>query len=188
MATPRRARAALLALAGAAAIATSVAVAAAGGDQRGAQPVRWSQATIADGAATLFYPASWRAVAGDSGTVSFALRDQHGLYLGYLNLTPREGAEQLRGWAAFRAGRNSEEGDRAVRIVASSERVGFAAARGSCVIDDYTSSVGSHRYRELACIVAGRHSTSVFVGAALRPDWTRLASLIRHAAATLVER
>jgi hypothetical protein len=48
--------------------------------------------------------------------------------------------------------------------------------------------VGSHAYRELACIVAGRRSTSVFVGAALIADWSTLGPVIEHAAGTLVER
>jgi hypothetical protein len=48
--------------------------------------------------------------------------------------------------------------------------------------------VGSHRYRELACIVAGRQSTSVFVGAVLINDWSRLGPIVKHAATMLVER
>ena len=187
MGTSRRKRAALLAGVAAAAIATLVAVAA-GGAQPGTAAEPWSQATIASGAATLSYPSSWRAIPGDAGTVSFALRGRHGLYAGYLNVTPRQGAERPSGWAAFRARRNTEDGDREVRVVTSSEHVAFMAARGSCVVDDYLSRVGSHPYRELACIVAGRHGTSVFVGAALRGDWARLGPLVRHAAATFVER
>jgi hypothetical protein len=152
------------------------------------QPAAWNRATISSGAATLAYPATWKAIPGDAGTVSFALRDTRGLYRGYLNLTPREGAERLTGWAAFRTTRNAGDGDRRVRVVSSSEHVAFTNAQGSCVVDDYLSRVGAHPYRELACIVAGRHSTSVFVGAALVSEWARLGPAIRRSAATLIER
>jgi hypothetical protein len=56
------------------------------------------------------------------------------------------------------------------------------------VIDDYLSRVGANAYRELACIVAGRGHTDVFVGATLRGEWNRLAPVIEQAASALVER
>jgi hypothetical protein len=148
----------------------------------------YRHATISSGAATLTYPSSWKAIPGDSGTVSFATRGRDGLYRGYLNVTPRQGPEQLAGWAAFRTRRNAEDGDTQVRELRVSENVSFIRARGSCVVDDYVSRVGAHPYRELACIVAGRHTTSVFVGAALVSDWPTLGPVVRRAAATLIER
>jgi hypothetical protein len=173
----------------AAAGAAAVSLAAANHGGRSARtPPAWSRAAISSGAATLSYPSSWKAIPGDAGTVSFAVRDSRGRYLGYLNLTPREGAEQLGGWAAFRTRRNAQEGDKRVRIVSASEDVVFANTRRSCVVDDYVSRVGSHSYRELACIVAGRHSTSVFVGATLRSEWSRLGPVVRRSAAALTER
>ena len=153
-----------------------------------APPKTWKSATIASGGASLAYPADWRPIPGDIGTVTVALRDSKGLYHGYLNVTPRQGAEQLAGWAAFRARRNAEEGDHQTRIVSSVEGLRFAHARGSCAIDDYLSRVGSHAYRELACIVAGNHYTDVFVGAALRADWPRLGPVIERSASALTER
>jgi hypothetical protein len=151
-------------------------------------PRGWTAKTIASGAATLYYPAGWSPLTGDRGTVSAALRGG-GHYRGYLNVTPRQGSEQLAGWARFRTTRNSSEGDTRVRPVASAEGLRFRyAARGSCVIDDYLSRVGANPYRELACIVSGRRSTSVFIGAALRRDWPLLAPLIRRAAGALLVR
>src|SRR5207302_3648271 len=97
----------------------------------------WKIATIASGVATLAYPADWRPIPDDSGTVTVALRDRRGLYHGYLNVTPKQGAEQLTGWPAFRTRRNTEEGDRQTRIVAAVEGLRFARSHGSCVIDDY---------------------------------------------------
>jgi hypothetical protein len=151
-------------------------------------PAHWASATISSGAATLFYPPNWRPIPGDTGTVTAALRDAAGRYAGYLNVTPRQGAEQLAGWAAFRTRRNAGDGDKRVRELVAAEGVSFARARGSCVIDQYLSRVGAHPYRELACIVSGRSHTSVFVGAALVSDWRALGSVLDRAAASLVER
>jgi len=151
-------------------------------------PSGWPVATIPSGAATLHRPPAWSAVEGDSGTVSFALRDAEGRYHGYLNVTPRQGGERLRGWAAFRLARNREEGDRGVRELAAREGVAFAGARGSCVIDDYASRAGGNPYRELACMVRGPRTESVLIAAALRPDWSRLAPSLTRAAEAFAER
>jgi hypothetical protein len=148
----------------------------------------WRHATISSGLATLSYPRGWEAIPGDPGTVSFATRDQRGRYLGYLNVTPRQGSEQLAGWAAFRTRRNAEEGDRDVRMLSAAENVRFRNAKGSCVRDEYLSRVGSNPYRELACIVSGHRGTSVFVGAALVADWRTLGPVVERSAAMLIER
>jgi hypothetical protein len=153
-----------------------------------AAPAGWANATLGSGSATLFYPARWRPIAGDSGTVTASLRDRAGLYHGYLNVTPRQGRERLAGWAAFRTGRNREEGDTGVRELAAATGLGFRNAHGSCVIDDYLSGAASHPYRELACIVAGRRATSVFVGASLQHDWARIGPLLERAASYFIER
>jgi hypothetical protein len=120
--------------------------------------------------------------------VTSALRDSSGIYHGYLNVTPRQGDERLAGWASFRTRRNTQEGDRNVRVLAAAEGLHFEGAGGSCVIDDYLSRVGSHAYRELACIVAGTHATSVFIGATPVQDWTHVGPVIERAASALVER
>ncbi|HXB15237.1 MAG TPA: hypothetical protein VNV44_05790 [Solirubrobacteraceae bacterium] len=151
-------------------------------------PSGWPSATIASGFATIPYPRGWQAIAGDRGTVSFALRDRAGHYLGYLNVTPHQGGEQLSSWARFRLGRNRGEGDRNVALLASRRGVPFAGARGTCVIDDYSSRVGANPYRELACLVRGRRSASVLVASALRPDWARIAPLLVASTAAFVER
>jgi len=151
-------------------------------------PSAWRSATIASGGATLFYPPNWKPVPGDSGTVSFALRGRGGSYEGYLNVTPQQGAERLAGWSSFRLARNRDEGDRHVHAIAEAEGLRFAGSRGSCVIDDYNSRVGSHPYRELACIIAGPHFTNVFIGATLRADWPRLGPVVQRAASSLIER
>ncbi|MBV9174923.1 MAG: hypothetical protein JOZ81_33085 [Chloroflexi bacterium] len=153
----------------------------------GAPPSGWRHTTTSASDATLFYPPGWRSIRGDRGTVTEALRDQAGLYVGYLNVTPREGAEQLHGWAAFRTHRNSEDGDGQVHQVAAAEGLSFRDARGSCVIDDYYSRVGSHRYREIACLITGRHHTDVFVGAALMREWPALSPTLERAASSIFQ-
>ena len=180
-------RALLVTLVAAALAATLIAIASArgGGARRSAG---WTSATISSGAATLAYPSSWKPIPGDTGTVSVALRDRAGRYRGYLNVTPRQGAERLAGWAAFRVHRNVDEGDRHVRELTASEDVSFDNAHGSCVEDRYLSRVGANPYHELACIVAGQRSTSVFIGATLASDWRTLGPTVRRAAAEFVER
>jgi hypothetical protein len=153
-----------------------------------AAPLGWLGASIASGGAVLFHPPDWKQIPGDKGTVSFALRDGRGLYRGNLNVTPRQGGERLAGWADFRTNRNRAEGDRRVREHVAAEGLHFAAADGSCVIDDYLSRVGSNPYTELACIASGRRYTNVFIGAALSRDWAALGPLIERAAAALIVR
>jgi hypothetical protein len=153
-----------------------------------AAPVGWVGTSIASGGAVLFHPPGWKQIPGDKGTVSFSLRGGRGLYRGYLNVTPRQGAERLPGWADFRTKRNRAEGDRRVHQQVAAEGLHFAAASGSCVIDDYLSRVGSNPYTELACIASGRRYTNVFIGATLSRDWGRLGPLIERAASALIER
>jgi hypothetical protein len=151
-------------------------------------PKKWTTATIASGGATLSYPSSWKPIPGDRGTVTAALRDSRGLYRGYLNVTPRQGAEQLAGWATFRTERNAQDGDRQTRVVAAAENLRVGSVRGSCVVDDYLSRVGSHPYRELACIFTGSRYTNVFVGATLVRDWPTLGRVVERAASAFTER
>ncbi|MGN6167067.1 MAG: hypothetical protein ACTHQQ_02715 [Solirubrobacteraceae bacterium] len=151
-------------------------------------PAGWQHATTASSQATLFYPPGWRRVSGDRGTVSRALRDRRGRYIGYVNVTPRQGAEQPHRWAAFRTGHNRDEGDKQVREVAAAEDLHFRNASGSCVIDDYLSKVGSNPYREIACLITGHRHADVFIGAALRPHWRALSGTLERAASAFVQR
>jgi hypothetical protein len=150
-------------------------------------PAGWVEVTTPVSGATLFYPPRWQPIPGDPGTVTVSLRDGSGAYVGYLNATPRQGAERLHGWADFRTRRNREEGDTQVRQLAAAERLRFRDARGSCVIDDYLSKVGSHPYREIACLVTGRRNTDVFVGAALQRAWPVLGKTLQRAASAFVQ-
>jgi hypothetical protein len=141
-------------------------------------PAGWRLARTPAGA-TLPYPAGWRLVAGDLGTVTAALRDAHGRYLGYLNLTPRQGAERQAGWASFRVRHNEAEGNRDDRVLAARGGLRFSTGRGACVQDSYVTSSGVS-YMEIACLIDGRRP-SVVVGAAPPAAWRAQAGAIERA-------
>jgi hypothetical protein len=128
------------------------------------------------------YPPGWRRIHGDSGTASAALLAGGGRFLGYLNLTPRQGPESLGNWLSFRPGHNREEGDREVHRLAGASNLVFANARGSCVRDSYTTETGA-RYIEIACLVVGQRSAVVIVGAAPPGDWAQQSGDIKRAIA-----
>jgi hypothetical protein len=148
-----------------------------------AAPTGWPAARIPAGA-VMPYPAGWRRIHGDAGTATAVLRDAENHFLGYLNLTPRQGAEALGTWAAFRTAHNAEEGDRAVTTFAAATGLRFRTGRGSCVRDGYTTSTG-HHYIELACLVQGPRAASVIVGAAPPATWAGTAPLIERAISAL---
>ncbi len=142
-------------------------------------PANWAFAQLPYGGTTLAYPPGWRRVRADPGAVSAALT-RRGRIIGYLNATPQQGAETLADWHDFRPAHNADEGDRSVNLRASATGLRFRGGRGSCVIDDYTTSSGQ-RYRELACIVAGARSTAVVLGAVPPSRWNRSRPVIDRA-------
>ena len=114
----------------------------------------------------LAYPPSMHLVSGDPGTVSAAQLSSSGAYLMYLNATPRQGAESLRNWPAFRLRHLLDDDASAARLLAQSRGVSFAGGTGSCVVDAYVTKIHRHHYTELACYVQGRTSASVIIAAA----------------------
>jgi hypothetical protein len=117
----------------------------------------------------LAYPPSWSRLAGDVGSVSVAVRDRHGGFLGYLNLTPRQAGERQANWASFRVRHNRAEGNRELSVMASARRLRFAGGVGAYVMDAYTTPTRA-RYVEIACLVAGAHP-AVIVAAAPPTLW-----------------
>jgi hypothetical protein len=89
-----------------------------------AAPPGWRVAQLASGA-VLRYPPGWRRIAGDSGTATAVLQDTQHPFLDYLNLTPRQGNENLSTWAAFRTRHDTLEGDRRVTRLAAVTAVPF---------------------------------------------------------------
>jgi hypothetical protein len=128
----------------------------------------WNLGRTASGA-TLAYPPSWRPIATDRGTVSAAPAVPGGAFVGYLNATPRGGTETLKNWSRFRVAHNADEGSRHIRLIAAGRNLAFRGGRGSCVIDDYSTT--ATRFREIACIVAGSRATNVIVAAAPVGRW-----------------
>ncbi len=142
-------------------------------------PQGWPAARIPDGA-TMPYPPGWARIPGDRGTASAALINARHEFLGYLNVTPRQEGETLRGWAAFRVRHNAKEGDRNVKTLAARLGVRFPGGHGSCVEDTYTTSIGT-KYIELACLLAGPRTSVVVVGAAPPSSWPRVSPLLEAA-------
>ncbi len=135
-----------------------------------APPADWRSATLPSGA-VLAYPASWHAIRSDSGSASAALLDAHGSFLGFLNLTPRQGGETLANWPRFRVAHNREEGNLVVTPQGSARGVRLRdGARGTCVRDDYTTKTHL-RFAEIACLVQGPRTSSVIVAAAPPAQW-----------------
>lgn len=182
-------------LAAAALSATFGVVVLAGGHQlppaRAAQPFGWLRPAPVPGGwhvgvtrtgARLAYPASWRAIQTDRGTVSAAPTGPGGSFAGYLNATPLGGDETLANWSRFRVAHVAEEGARRVRLEAAATGLRFRAGRGSCVIDSYSTSRA--RFREIACIVAGARATTVVVATAPAARWAQQSAVLERAVAS----
>jgi hypothetical protein len=186
----RRARAAIGVSAGAAGVvALIIALAASGGAsprrasgpfawlRPASPPVGWHLARTPDGAA-FAYPPGWTAIKTDPGTASVALRGNGGRIDGYLNVTPKQGAETLANWSRFRPRKNRAEGARNVRLLAATSDARFRSARASCVIDAYTTSAAT--YEEIACLVVGRSSDVVVAAAPVR-HWHERSAVLERA-------
>lgn len=142
-------------------------------------PAGWRTAAIPSGAA-MPYPPGWSVVRGDRGTATAMLLGSGQSVIGYLNVTPRQGAESLSNWARFRVAHNAAEGDRGVRTLAAATRLRFRNGRGSCVRDAYATKTGAH-YIEIACLVAGAKTRSVIVGASPPQAWGRISGVLERA-------
>ena len=145
-------------------------------------PPGWNVARSTAGA--LAYPPGWTPIKTDPGTASLALLGTTGAIDAFLNATPRQGKETLSNWSRFRPAHNTSEGNQDVRLIASSTNLKFRTGRGSCVIDDYTTS--SARYREIACLVAGQTSSAVIVAAAPTARWAEQAVTLERAVSSFV--
>lgn len=179
-----------LAVVAAGAVPLIVALAGCGGSGRGrasgpfawlrpaSPPTSWNVART-PGGAMLAYPPGWTPTKTDPGTASVALLGGGGRIDGYLNATPRQGNETLADWSRFRPQHNQGEGDRSVRLVATTTAGRFRSGRGACVIDTYTTSKA--RYREIACLVSGPGSSAVVVAAAPTALWDQQAATLQRA-------
>jgi len=71
-----------------------------------------------------------------------------------------------------------------VRLIASAQDLSFRSGRGSCVIDDYTTSKAT--YREIACLASGPGSSAVVVAAAPIGLWHQQAAILERAVSSFV--
>jgi hypothetical protein len=145
-------------------------------------PPGWNVARSTAG--ELAYPPGWTALGTDPGTASVALLGNAGAIDAYLNATPQQGDETLVNWSHFRPSHNKGEGNHDVRLIASSTNLNFRSGRGSCVIDDYTTSTA--RYREIACLVTGPTSSAVIVAAAPTALWDQEAATLERGVSSVV--
>jgi hypothetical protein len=146
-------------------------------------PIGWSVARLMTGP-MLPYPPGWRPIKTDAGTASAAVVGPGGRIDAYLNVTPKQAAETAANWSSFRPQHNRREGDRAVRVIAAARNLTFRSGRGSCVIDEYSTSTAS--YREIACLVTRTGSSAVVVAAARTSLWDREVATLERAVSSFV--
>ena len=92
-------------------------------------PTGWNVARTRGGA-MLAYPPGWTPIKTDPAAASVALLGGGGRIDGYLNATPRQGTEALADRSRFHPQHNQGEGDRGVRLVATTKNGGFARDAG----------------------------------------------------------
>jgi hypothetical protein len=146
-----------------------------------AAPTGWPHLTLPNRTAVLSYPPALHRLAGDTDAVSAARLGPDGRFQLYLNATPRQGGERLRGWAAFRLRLLRSEDAASAHQDAAARGVRFRGGTGSCVIDDYVTRIGAHHYEEIACLVQGRTGASVIVAAAPAATWAQARPLLFRA-------
>ena len=195
--TARRGKYALAAIAATAALVITIVAFALPGRSPGrafprlvpaAAPAGWPHLTLPNGTAVLSYPPSLHRLAGDKDAVSAARLSPGGAFQLYLNATPRQGAERLRHWAAYRLRLLRSDDAASAHEVSAAEDVKFRGGTGSCVIDAYVTRIGGHHYQEIACLVQGRTSASVIVAAAPSATWAQARPLLSRAVAAYLVR
>jgi hypothetical protein len=131
----------------------------------------------------LSYPPTLSRIASDADAVSVGRLGPAGSYLLYLNATPRQGAENLTHWAAFRLSLLRSDEASSVHQDGAASGVRFRGGTGSCVNDDYVTKIGTHHYEEIACLVFGKRGGSVVVAAAPAAQWPRVRLPLERAVA-----
>ena len=141
-------------------------------------PPTWTRLAVPSGLGTLSSPPGFRDVETDPGTLSVALRNAVGTYLGYLNVTPHESDETLKDWAQFRLSHLLDDDAVSVHEDARITALRTATGTRSCVTDDYVTTIGHHHFHEVACYVMSGSVSSVVVAATPSGDpahvWTEL--------------
>lgn len=147
-------------------------------------PPTWHRVATPSGGAVLAYPTSFSPIAGDAGSVSAGLTNSTGQLVAYVNVTPRQGAEELKGFGHLRLSLIGKDDDKDVRLQGTGEGLPFRRGTGSCVMDDYRTRIGNNHYREIACLVVGKHAANVVVAAVANQDWVRYRTQLRQVIAS----
>jgi hypothetical protein len=142
-------------------------------------PAAWKVVALPTGA-RMAYPPAWSREHSDAGTATAVLRGPGPGYLGYLNMTPRQGAETFSNWGSFRVEHNAKEGDLGVKRLAAARGLRFLGGRGSCVKDAYATKLGTH-FVEIACLVGGSRGATVIVAAASPHAWATESGTLERA-------
>jgi hypothetical protein len=131
----------------------------------------WKLAVPPSGSSALWYPPVLRVHAGDTRSVTVELRHPSARVVVFVNAGPKNGRERLQGWESFRVA-HLHYSDHDIRVLANASGLRFTGGGiGACVLDQYTTAVANHHYREIACFVRGFASQSVIVAAALLSAW-----------------
>jgi hypothetical protein len=146
-------------------------------------PQGWTQLGGASSVGRLPLPPGFHAVAGDRGTLTAALFGRGGAYLGYLNATPRQGAERLQGWPKFRLEHLRDDDARWAHEDTAAQLVRTGTALRSCVVDDYVTRIGGHDFHEVACLVVQHSAGSVIVAATPSGDPAHVWAVLQRAVA-----
>lgn len=128
-----------------------------------AAPTNWHRVVTPAGTAVLSYPPSFRPVDGDPLSVSVAV-GRGPRYIAYLNVTPQQGNERLRNFAAFRVNLLGDDDAKRVHQDGMAQGLRFRGGQGSAVLDDYVTRVRNNHFKEIAALVVGRHGGWVIVG------------------------
>ena len=145
-------------------------------------PITWTKLAAPSRLGILSSPPGFRTVEGDRGSLSLALLSAGGTYLGYLNVTPRQGNETLRDWAAFRLSHLLRDDATSVHKDGMVSSLRTANGARSCVTDDYVTTIGHHHFHEVACYVIRNSVSGVVIGATPSGDpahvWSELETAI----------
>ncbi|MEV5050214.1 hypothetical protein [Arthrobacter sp. LAR12-1-1.1] len=147
----------------------------------GPAPAGWQSMELPDATAVLSIPPDATPTPGDPGTVSATVTAPNGVLKIYLNATPQQGEESQSNWPEFRLAHLTGEHAASANRLADRAGMPFRGGLGSCVEDTYVTRIGGHKYREIACLVAGTRGGSVLVAAAPADSWDRYSPVLQQA-------
>jgi hypothetical protein len=144
-------------------------------------PEGWKTLELPDGTGVLAVPPDAAPAESDPGSVSATVSSSTGELRIYLNATPRQGSESLDTWNTFRLDHLADENSSPPTKIAERTGMAFRGGTGSCVDDSYRTRVANNRYREIACLVAGRKGSSVLIVAAPADSWPLYVPVLEQA-------